>query len=123
MQSARVFAMIMGAWMLLSGGNRACGEIKTWVIGEERSWGDSGTMVAMADSGGWIRPNRLDPEANILGAFYRANRLVAGTPDDYFGTREYALIWSPNVESGYMQTLLRLADGTGTGLKSGTSMT
>ncbi|MFH1007596.1 MAG: gliding motility-associated C-terminal domain-containing protein [Candidatus Latescibacterota bacterium] len=123
MQSARVFAMIMGAWMLLSGGSRACGEIETWVIGEERSWGDSGTMVAMADSGGWIRPNRLDPETNILGAFYRANRLVAGAPDDYFGTREYALIWSPNVESGYMQTLLRLADGTGTGLKSGTSMT
>ncbi|RKY71577.1 MAG: hypothetical protein DRP97_01855, partial [Candidatus Latescibacterota bacterium] len=117
-----MFSIIQFALVLLVGGNRAFAGIETWVVGEERSWGDWGTLEAMADSGGWIRPKEVDPGSNILHELYKADRLVVDTPDDYYGTREHALIWSPNIEKGELQTLLRLADGTGMVLASGTSL-
>ena len=122
MQPLRLFSIIQFALVLLVGGNRAFAGIETWVVGEERSWGDWGTLEAMADSGGWIRPKEVDPGSNILHELYKADRLVVDTPDDYYGTREHALIWSPNIEKGELQTLLRLADGTGMVLASGTSL-
>ena len=123
MQPSRLFSiMMLSAWMLFSGSGRACAEIETWGVGEERSWGDWGTLEAMVDSGGWIRPKEVDPSSNILHEFYRADRLVVDTPDDYYGTREHALIWSPNIGTDNLQTLLRLADGTGMVLESGTSL-
>lgn len=123
MQPSRMFSiMMLSAWMLFFGSSRAFAGIETWVVGEERSWGASGTFVAMADSGGWIRPKAVDPGSSILHELYEADRLVVDAPEDYYGTREHALIWSPNIEKEKLQTLSRLADGTGVVLESGTSL-
>ena len=128
MQPSRLFRIVMlSAWMLFLGSGRAFAEIETWGVGEERSWGASGTLEAMADSGGWIRPKEVDPTSNILHELYKADRLVVDTPEDYYGTREHALIWSPNSASNTQtkqteQDLQRLADGTGVVLESGTSL-
>ncbi|MCK5526368.1 MAG: hypothetical protein KAJ05_04420 [Candidatus Latescibacteria bacterium] len=57
MQPSRLFRIVMlSAWMLFLGSGRAFAEIETWGVGEERSWGAWGTLEAMVDSGGWIRP-------------------------------------------------------------------
>lgn len=119
---------------LAPGSTPVWAEVETFVVGEDNLWQEWGTLDALHERDGWIRPQEADSTVNILHALYEEGRFLVTNStltvfvnktggQSYYDSRRDGVIWCPKMDwTSAKDGLMALVNGSGVLAPEGTDL-